>query len=302
MKNKKQAILIMANKNNYVLEKNIELLDSPLVDIFILVDKKFKNFDFKYYEALVKKSNLVYVEPRINIYWGGFSLIEAELNLLKVAFNYNDYEYFHLISGQDMLLQPINRFTQIFNDNRIYIDSIPVIPDNKENKKIYKRIAVNHFMVNHIRDSNKLVQFFARVINRVGADLQFIFGRDFIKENNIDLYYGSNWFSIPNDVVKFILNQKDIIKDYFSKGWLVDELFIQTIIQMDSKFKRRIASGNKREILFVEPNTDHPYIWKESDYKKLKNSNKVFARKFDEKVDKKIIDKIYTLVKQRNKN
>ena len=43
---KKHAILIMVHKNNYVLEKNPELLDSPFLDIYIHVDKKCHDFKF----------------------------------------------------------------------------------------------------------------------------------------------------------------------------------------------------------------------------------------------------------------
>ena len=37
----------------------------------------------------------------------------------------------------------------------------------------------------------------------------------------------------------------------------------------------------------------NPYVWHEKDYDELINSEYLFARKFDENVDKNIIDKIY---------
>ncbi len=40
----KQAVLIIVHKNTYVLEKNLQLLDSPYIDIFIHVDKKCSDF------------------------------------------------------------------------------------------------------------------------------------------------------------------------------------------------------------------------------------------------------------------
>lgn len=36
----KQAVLVIAHKNSYVLETNLRLLDSPYIDIFIHVDAK----------------------------------------------------------------------------------------------------------------------------------------------------------------------------------------------------------------------------------------------------------------------
>ena len=45
----------------------------------------------------------------------------------------------------------------------------------------------------------------------------------------------------------------------------------------------------------------NPYVWHEKDYDELINSEYLFARKFDENVDKNIIDKIYGKLMKSNK-
>lgn len=79
----------------------------------------------------------------------------------------------------------------------------------------------------------------------------------------------------------------------FQRGWLVDELFIQTIIAKNKEFIGRLASSNKRKIKWLPGKQAHPYIWKQTDFSEIVQSNKFFARKFDENVDKKIIDMIF---------
>ena len=96
---KKHAYLIMAHDNFYILEKLIQLIDYDLNDIYIHIDKKAKNFNFNYFRNLVNKSNIYFVK-RFNVRWGGYSIVEAELELLNKAIK-GEYEYYHIISGVD---------------------------------------------------------------------------------------------------------------------------------------------------------------------------------------------------------
>ena len=40
----KQAVLIIVHKNTYVLEKNLQLLDSPYIDIFVNCNNNLNTF------------------------------------------------------------------------------------------------------------------------------------------------------------------------------------------------------------------------------------------------------------------
>lgn len=78
----------------------------------------------------------------------------------------------------------------------------------------------------------------------------------------------------------------------FNNSYIPDELFLQTFVEMGN-FGDRVKNDNLRYIVF-DRNIDnkHPRTWTSKDYNVLMNSNYFFARKFDEKVDKYIIDKI----------
>lgn len=43
------------------------------------------------------------------------------------------------------------------------------------------------------------------------------------------LFFGATWFSLPEDAVKFVLNNQNQINSLFRRGRNVDELFVQTI-------------------------------------------------------------------------
>ena len=50
----KHAYLIMSHNDFYILEKLLRLLDDRRNDIYVHIDKKVKNFDFKYFKKIVR--------------------------------------------------------------------------------------------------------------------------------------------------------------------------------------------------------------------------------------------------------
>ena len=89
---KKHAYLIMAHNNFDLLQKELYLLDDERNDIFIHIDKKAKNVDQAYITEKVKHSN-VYFLPRISINWGGYSIAQCTVELLKKAIETDVYKY-----------------------------------------------------------------------------------------------------------------------------------------------------------------------------------------------------------------
>ena len=61
----------------------------------------------------MKKSTL-YFTKEIPIYWGDYSLVEAELELFTTAQKINDYSMYHLLSGVDAPLDTARKYLLIF--------------------------------------------------------------------------------------------------------------------------------------------------------------------------------------------
>lgn len=82
------------------------------------------------------------------------------------------------------------------------------------------------------------------------------------------------------------------IELYFKNAICADELFLQTIIRENHI---SITNNNLRMIDWSRGSGAHPYIWRTEDCQTLLKSSEymIFARKFDESIDKKIIDLIY---------
>ena len=121
----KQAYLIIAHNKIEQLKFLVSLLDYEQHDIYILFDKKAQiNWDLKdELERAVTKSTL-YFTKEIPIYWGDYSLVEAELELFTTALKNNDYSMYHLLSGVDLPLDTTeNIYTNTWNTFMIKVST-----------------------------------------------------------------------------------------------------------------------------------------------------------------------------------
>lgn len=81
---------------------------------------------------------------------------------------------------------------------------------------------------------------------------------------------------------------------------------MQTVL-MNSKFKDNIyhkaLDGSSLSIMRkIDWERGGPYVWTEKDFNELIDSNCMFARKFDEKVDAKIIELLYERILLKGNN
>lgn len=298
----KHAYLIMAHNEFDILEKQLILLDDYRNDIYIHIDKKVKDFNFDYYKNIVKKSNLYYVD-RIDVRWGDFSQIKCELILLKNAILKN-YRYYHLISGVDLPLKTNDEIHSFFNSN----DGLEFIHFCIEQQAINVRYRVSryHFM-RWCRTSNKYINYIASNINRILNVIQNKINFQRKWDGNIKLQYGANWFSITNDLAKYVISKEDWISKYFKYTSCADELFLQTIVYnskfMTSLYKKEMDDDYTSCMRLIDWKRGGPYIFRNEDFQELVNSDRIFARKFSSKVDNEVINNIFDyLVNKKNMN
>ena len=74
-----------------------------------------------------------------------------------------------------------------------------------------------------------------------------------------------------------------------------DEMFIQTLIYNSSLYETvyiKKYDDQRANQRFIDFKRGHPYIWTIKDIDEIKRSDLLFARKFDEKYDSKVIDEV----------
>ena len=92
------AYLILAHNSPDHVGRLIGALDNNRAHFFIHIDKKANLNEFQRYTT--QRRNVHYIENRIKVFWGGFSMVEAILNLMQEAIRSDiDFKYAILLSG-----------------------------------------------------------------------------------------------------------------------------------------------------------------------------------------------------------
>ena len=118
---------------------------------------------------------------------------------------------------------------------------------------------------------------------------------DRLKNENFILAKGATWFSIRQDAVNYVLSKEKWIEKHFNHCKFADELFLQTVI-WNSPYKHTLYRKTWDDdysscLRYIDWNRGRPYTFKMSDQKELDAvEGRLFARKFDEKIDANIID------------
>ena len=288
-----QAILIMAHFEFSILEKLLKLLDDSKFDIYVHIDSKVKKIDFSYYQNLVNKSNL-YFTKRLNVKWGTYSQIECELTLLKSAIK-NNYKYYHLISGVDLPIKSNSTIYDFFDkENHEFVGF--------SQNDCLERIKYYHLFLNKIKTSefmNKLEFHLVKLQEKIKVNR--------IKKDKIIYKKGCNWFSITNDLAKYVISQEKFIKNKFKYSKCADEMFLQTLVY-NSSFKDKVYKKYQDEHQNVKRLIDwergEPYTYSDNDYQDIINSNCFFVRKVStsKKEQSDLVDKIYEYVRNLNES
>jgi len=298
----KHAYLIMAHNEFYILKKLLSLIDNVHNDIYLHIDIKAKDVDMEDIKKVVKKSNIYFVE-RQNVGWTAHTQILCELLLLKEATAKNNYSYYHLLSGVDMLIEDSEVIYNYFEKNN-GVEYIAYRSLDSVTQEEIDRIKYYHLLNGNFRHKNRFVRKFSSIVHRLGISVQKILRVDRLKKVDLEIRKGANWFSITDDLARYVLSKSMELMKMFKHSCCADELFLQTIVY-NSKFRDKINSEyndeHKDAKRCIDWDRGSPYTYTINDYEELMDSGVFFARKFSTKVDKKIIDKIYKTVKGKRK-
>ena len=308
----KQAYLIIAHNKIEQLKFLLLLLDYEKHDIFILFDKKAKITEKQKNDLrqIVTKSSLFFTKE-IPIYWGDYSLVEAEMELFETANKQEQYSMYHLLSGVDL---PLDTAENIYNffDNRKEYNFLTMVSDELYiRNKVYERVAFKtmfpHLTVRTV--NNNFLRSVLKIYRKFEVELQRIVKVDCFKKFNLELKYASNWCSLNKKAVDILLEEKKLIASIFKNTKVNDELFIPTILQKDQLLntvysieptndKPTDFQGNVRYINWWDGS---PYIWTDSsdDIEQLKRGKALghkFSRKFDLERYPNLKEEILTII------
>jgi hypothetical protein len=237
----------------------------------IHIDKKASQEIGDEVSIFLQKYPNVHILKSKNVVWGGYSMVQTELDGMKYLLDMEmKWDYFINLSGQDYPLKSQEIIKEFLskNNGKSYIK----IADQKKSRP---------------ETMNRIENYFEESEDKISEET---YKRDFMK--GVIPYIGGQWMILTRSCCEFICNSNEVKKfeDYYLNTLIADESFFQTVL-MNTSFDGILVDDDKRAIIWI-PDGDiklRPKTFTETDLDFLQTGNHLFARKFDDNVDSKII-------------
>ena len=273
----RHAIMIMAHKNPGQLCRLVEYFSKDC-DVFVHLDKKSawgrQDIDRLY---ACRQVRLVSTDHEVN--WGGTSVLESEMALLQTAYGHGDYGYFHLLSGQDYPVKPLDTFLDFFerNNGKEYIQYVN-IPNPRWEKGTYRRFQ--YFYPYDWAQGRENPRAWVR--EQVEAQVRKGLKRPIPDE--FDALYGSSqWFSITGEAAETLLRFTADHPSFYNRLWMTfapEECYVATVL-LNRMDMRRIVRSNCRFIRWKYENGNRPANLGVGHFRHLLEEEFLFARKME---------------------
>jgi hypothetical protein len=292
----KHAILITAYKNYHHLEEIIQCFDANF-EVYIHLDKKSKISEWELRD-LRKYDTVKLVEQKYKVNWGGFNHLKSILYLAEQALKNKENQYFHLITGHDFPIKKCAFFMEFFNKNSntefINYFNFPDATSGWLGNNGLDRIEYYNF---HDIWNFKIHKQYEKIMLLIRLQKRLGFKRT-ISSNMPKLYGGSTYWSLSRGCVSYVIaftqNNKWVL-NRFKHTLCAEEFYFQTVI-MNSDFADKVVNDNLRYIDWEARNGNNPAVLDEADFEKLKETQAVFARKFDSPQSMGLLNKIKMLL------
>lgn len=263
-----------------------QLLTDADADIYVHIDHKNRQ---QVQAEIMEDPRVIILQQSINCEWGDISQVDTTILLLKeVLAAQKKYDYVCLRSGQDLLIRPGFKTFLGQNNGKLFMTIRQSGRNNLASMKIYwPKIMRRRYTTAHpLRIYRRLLQSLYR------RGLTLFPNRNYWPKE-YTFYNGSQWFSLPYEVVSYIIQfieEQKWYHAYFEHTLCPDEWYFQTLI-MNSPYKNEVINNNllflKWGESFSEANSPQNLTCK--DISALESSEHYFARKFEESVDSDVI-------------
>lgn len=271
MKSINIAYLILVHRLPDQFKRLFKALYDPSNFYLIHIDKKANQEIGEEVSVFLQKYPNVHILKSKNVVWGGYSMVQAELDGMKYLLDMEmKWDYFINLSGQDYPLKSQKIIKEFLskNNGKSYIK----IADQKKSRP---------------ETMNRIENYFEESEDKISEET---YKRDFMK--GVIPYIGGQWMILTRNCCEFICNSSEVkrFEDYYLNTLIADESFFQTVL-MNTSFDGILVDDDKRAIIWI-PDGDiklRPKTFTETDLDFLQTGNHLFARKFDDNVDSKII-------------
>lgn len=271
--------------NPEYVDSLINSLRSTRSNIYVHVNKAnediFRSLINKYME-----SKDVFFVKSVKVNYGGIGMLLAERELLKESLKNKENERFHLLTGQDILVRPLDELFAFFDSIEFQHKEFIKYEDypgkwDKQGKRFY--IYRFHDIFN-CRDTN-----YIHYIDSLFRELQTIVRIRRKKLPFSKLYYGSGWWSLTkkgaNTLLEGLLDTK--IMSRMRNTFGPDELLPHCIINNTADLS--VVNKDLRHIIWPKVHGSSPTFISMKDIPSINESGDFFARKVSPNVNPDVI-------------
>lgn len=275
----RHAILIIGHKNfNLVLSEAARYDDD--FSIFIHWDKRHA-LSQEQKKRLYATGRVVYIGEELCVNWASYGIVRATLLLCGKALAHGGFDYFHLISDADTLTVGVQEFKAFFERNRgkNFLHNAPLAETSKGIYKLKYYHRMEFYDIRGDREDDRKYREELRSQQDTGPEREL---------PPCKLYWGSAWWSLQHDCVRYLLEQGAFIEKYFVDTLFPDEHFAQVVI-MNSQFAQSVENDNLRYISWTFRNGNRPAVLDRSDLPSIMEGNYLYARKIDEDTSRDLL-------------
>jgi hypothetical protein len=223
------AILIIGHANPGVFQRLARSLDHPAIAVFCHIDAKS---DLTRFSADVP-GNLVFIEDRKSVFWGGYRMIEAELALFRAARQAGPFAAYALISGDSLPLIDNDALVDVFTQTPHTLRFREQVPGDKSYERI-ERVYLPDTAVGTFRG-------LPTHLDRHLTSEDFVMFRRAMRSRRLKrsrkflLFKGAPWFSVRDDLLGRMLAHLEADASYeeiFRFSANPDELFFHTLLKI----------------------------------------------------------------------
>ena len=229
-------------------------------------------------------NNRAIVLQTYSVNYASINHLKAIIKLLSLAHKEN-YDYYHIISGQDFFATNPDNFDSIIgNKHNNYLDLFPLPRKDgwwHGGLMIYQHRTLSSFgdiRYGWLKVANDILYY----IQRMGLHR---------KAPNFPLYGGSVYCSLHRDFIDYVLTNDfaiNFLKE-LSHTTCSEEIYFQTVI-MNSPFKESVVANQLRYIDWSVPHG--PKFLVIEDLDKIITSKTLFCRKIDSKISFDLIRRL----------
>lgn len=274
MKSISIAYLILVHRLPNQFKKLFKAIYDSTNFYLIHIDKKANPEIGEDIKTFLKQYPNVHILDNENVIWGGYSMVQTELDGMKYLLSMNaKWDYFINLSGQDYPLKSQKIIKEFLskNNGKSYIK----IDDQKKIRP---------------ETMNRIENYFEEIEDRISDKTH---KRGYMKD--VIPYIGGQWMILTRNCCEFINNSLEVkrFEDYYLNTLIADESFFQTVL-MNTSFKGTLINDDKRAIIWIPDGNIklRPKTFTKNDLAFLQKGDHLFARKFDDNVDNTIIEYI----------